>query len=194
MHKFVLSIMLSAGFLFLPLAVSADPQHGMGTGGGMGMMGGGMEAGGHGAMMGHGMEGCGMGMMGGGMMGLEQFSALNLTPDQRTKLNKIKLDLQKQHWALKGKTFDYQASLSDLWNADRPDPKKIGTVYGQLFDIRRQMIESSIDAMNKGLDILTKEQLDRFKQLKQRHNAGACPMQEEMQGHEMMHGHEMKDH
>ncbi len=186
MQQLVLGLVLSAGMLFAPLSVSADPQHGMGggMGGGMGMMECG-KAGGGCEMMGPGGGCCGGMMDGHGMMGLEHFSGLNLTPEQKAKLNKIKLDLKKQHWQLKGKTFDYQANLSDLWSADRPDPKKIGAVYGQLFDIRRQMIESSIDARNKARDILTKEQLEQLKQMKQ-HEAGGCPMNEEMHEHGMM--------
>ena len=186
MRYFVLSMFLSAGVLCLPSTSSADPPHQMG-GGSMGkMMGSGAGSCGSGPMMEGGSGGCGMMEHGGMGMGLEQFSKLNLNPDQRAKLNRIKLDLQKQHWSLKGKTFDHQANLQDLWNADRPDPKKIGAVYGQLFDIRRQMIESSVDAMNKARDLLTKDQVDQLKQMRQGGNPGDCPM------HEQMHQHEMK--
>jgi Spy/CpxP family protein refolding chaperone len=121
------------------------------------------------------MGGCGTGsgMMGmmdsheGDMADLDAFSMLNLTPDQKVKLNKIQLDLRKQHWALMGKNIDNKALLNELYAADRPDPKKIGQVYASIFDIRRQMIESRIDAMNRMKDVLTKEQLDKLKQLQQ---------------------------
>lgn len=72
--------------------------------------------------------------------------------------------------------------MYDLHAADRPDPKKIGAVYGAIFDIRRQMIESSIDAMNRARDILTREQQARFKQLRQGCMMGPSGRQEMMSG------------
>ena len=125
----------------------------------------------HDGRTGHGNDGGlrngGSGMMGmmdghdGDMADFEDFSLLNLTPDQKNKINKIQLDLRKQHWALMGKNIDNKALLNDLYAADRPDPKKIGQAYASIFDIKRQMIESRIEAMNRMKDVLTKEQLDK---------------------------------
>lgn len=190
MYKIACSIIVAAIFAVLPLPVSAqqqsspqqepmmDPQHmemmqqGQGMGGGMGMgMGGGagMAYGGRGD--GYCMEHPGSGMMDGrgrgGISLLAPFRALDLNPDQRTRINRIELDLRKQVWSIKGKTFDTQAQLYDLYAADRPDPKKIGAVYGQIFDARRQMIEAKIDAMNRARDVLNREQLAKLKQLQQ---------------------------
>lgn len=160
----VFSAILTASLLFLPVVVSAYGQgrmmdsDEMMCGRGMGMM-----------------DGCGMrgGMMEmmdgreGDMADFEAFRMLNLTPDQKNKMNKIQLDLRKQHWALMGKNIDNKALLNDLYAADRPDAKKIGQVYAFIFDIRRQMIESRIEAMNRMKEVLTKEQLDRLKQLRE---------------------------
>lgn len=175
MRKIILSFLLAAGLTILPAAVIAHGQDDMTDQGdmhgwmhehGMGMMGGG-----------GGMGGCGDGasMMDGynrGMMGLGPISMLDLTPDQRSKLNKIRYDLRKQHWAIMGKIIDEQAKLSDLYAADKPDPKKIGAVYGAIFDLRRQMIETQIDAMNRAKDILNKEQITKLKQLQQYRGMG----------------------
>jgi Spy/CpxP family protein refolding chaperone len=185
MYKLAWSIIVAAIFVILPLSASAQqqsspqqgpmmgPHHremmqGQGTGGGMGI-GSGMGMGGHG-------DGCCMehgGMMGGpgrgGMMLLGPLRQLDLNADQRTRVNRIELDLRKQLWSLKGKTLDTQAQLHDLYSADRPDPKKIGAVYARIFDVRRQMIEAKIDAMNRGRDVLNKEQLAKLKQMQQDH-------------------------
>ena len=102
-----------------------------------------------------------------GMASLGPLRMLDLNVDQRNRVNKIELDLRKQLWTLKGNTLDAQAQLYDLYAADRPDPKKIGAVYGKLFDVRRQMIEAKLDAMNRARDVLNKEQLEKLKQLRQ---------------------------
>ncbi len=180
MHKIVSTMIISAALLILPLIAGAQQQnrmaqenmpmmHGHGVGGGMGM---GMGPGG-GACMEHE----GMGMMGGrrmahGMMMLNSMRKLDLNPDQIAKVNKIELGLRKQLWELKGKTFDGQSQLYDLYAADRPDPKKIGAVYGQLFDIRRQMIEAQINAINQASDVLTKDQQAKFRQMQQQMMGG----------------------
>jgi SWI/SNF chromatin-remodeling complex subunit SWI1 len=122
--------------------------------------------------------GMGMGMMEGhgrdhGMGGLGPIWLLDLKPEQRIRLNKIQLDLRKQHWSLAGKNIDSQALLYDLYAAERPDPKKIGQVYAAMFDIRRQMIEAQIDASNRARDILTREQLEKLRLLKQEDGMGA---------------------
>lgn len=188
MHTPALSMILIAMMALLPLSVSAqsspqqepvDPHHmdmmqeqggtGMGTGGGMGMGDGPnaccMEEHGKGDSHGRGMMG-GAGR-GGGMTVLGPMRMLDLNPDQRTRINKIELDLRKQIYGLKGNTLDSQAQLYDLYSADRPDPKKLGAVYGRIFDVRRQMIEAKIDAMNRARDVLTKEQQAKLKQLQQ---------------------------
>jgi Spy/CpxP family protein refolding chaperone len=126
-----------------------------------------------------------------GMMGFGAMQSLNLAPDQRSKLNKIQNEARKQQWALMGRVLDERAKLYDLYAADRPDPKKIGPVYGAIFDIRRQMIETQIDAMNRAKDILNKEQLEKLKQLQQGGGSAAGGMPHGMM-HEMMEGHGSK--
>lgn len=174
MVRMLLALLLGAG-LFVAGPLWADPgEHGMsGCGGGM-----------HGMMDGHGMGmmdesgpgGCGCGddgdmhMAGPGQGmrgGFGRFLMPDLNQDQRSRLNRVQQDLRRQHWNLKGRIMDEQAKLYDLYAADRPDPKKIGAVYGAIFDIRRQMAETTIDAMNRARDILTKEQQARLKQLQQ---------------------------
>jgi Spy/CpxP family protein refolding chaperone len=171
MHKQVLSMIAAAIFTVLPFYASAQQNQMMeymhGHGGGMGesMYGICGEQGG----MGIGERG--VGMMGGrgkaGMLG--PLAMLDLNPDQRTRINRIELDLRKQIWALRGKTFDAQAQLQDLYSADRPDPKKIGALYAQIFDVRRQMAEATIDAMNRARDVLNKEQQAKLKAFQQSH-------------------------
>jgi Spy/CpxP family protein refolding chaperone len=177
-------LMLTASLVVFSPAVQAQEQSGMMDddmqgmmmggmdmmGGGMGMMGGQSMGGGMGMMGGQGMCGS-MGMMQGGMGPLRM---LNLTAEQRTKINAIHDSLRKEHWGIMGKMMDEQAKLRDLFDAEKPDTKKIGPVYDAIFSLRKQMILSRIDAVNRVREVLTKEQLDQLKQWHSSRWQGAC--------------------
>jgi Spy/CpxP family protein refolding chaperone len=125
-----------------------------GYGPGMGMMGGG---------------GMGYGMMGGG---LGPIWTLDLSDEQRGKINKIQDELHKKNWDTQGKIIEEGAKLRDLYAADTPDPKKISAVYERVFALKRQKIEASIDAHNRMRAVLTKEQQEQLKQWRR----GRAPM------------------
>ncbi len=134
-----------------------DFTGGYGYGMGPGMMGGGY------GMMGPGMmggDGHGyMGMMGAGALGM-----LDLTDEQRTKIEKIHIEERKQHLAVMGKMLDVQSKMRELYAADEPDPKKVGAVYGELAKLQQQMLETHVQASNQMQALLTKEQREQFKQ------------------------------
>jgi Spy/CpxP family protein refolding chaperone len=119
-------------------------------------------------MMGGGGMGYGMGMgcmQGRGMMGPGAFGGLDLTAEQRAKINKIQDDLRKQHWAMMGKMMDEQTKLRDLYNEEKLDAKKITAVSDSMHALRKQMIESRIDAFNRMREVLTKEQREQLTKL-----------------------------
>lgn len=163
MKKIAWSILGMAVIALLTSVVWAQGMGSMGMtddgdmpmmGSGMGMMGGGMGPGSCG-MMGNGM----------GMAGSGSFGKLDLTAEQRSKINKIQDDLRRQHWAVMGKIMDEQAKLRDLYAEDLLDAKKITAVSDAIHTLRKQMIESQIDAVNRMRDILTKEQREQFNKL-----------------------------
>lgn len=127
--------------------------------GGMGMKGGGM------GMMGRG--GMGMGMMGGGgMMGMGPIHRLDLSDDQRKKINAIQNDLRKHNWNLMGQIMDEKARLRDLYAADKLDGRAIGKVYDRIFKTKKKMIETGIEARNKQYDMLTDKQRNELKRFR----------------------------
>lgn len=140
-------------------------------------------------MMGHGhgmMGGYGEGMMGGhGMMmespRMHMVMSLNLSDDQRAKINKLSDALQHKNWDREGMIRDESAKLRDLYEADKRDPKAIGAEYQKIFDLKRQMIEDMVDTQNHVEELLTADQL---RQLKDMHH-GMGEMHHD--GHPMMH-------
>lgn len=175
-----LSFVCAATLTVLALSVSAQPQtpprEGPSPGWGPGMMGGygpgmmgrgsyGPGAGSYGpGMMGGGMMG---GMMGGygrgGMMGLGPLQALDLNNEQLGKINQIQDETRRKNWGVMGKLIDEQAHMRDLFLADKRDPAAIGKQAMKIADLRRQMLEASVDAHNRVEALLSKEQKDQLR-------------------------------
>lgn len=118
--------------------------------------------------MGPGMMGMGhMGMMGdpGMMGGMGPLHMLDLSDEQWAKIRTIQAGVRKQHWQAMGKIMDESSVLQELFAVDKPDSKKIGAVYDKIFALRRQMIESGIEAHNQIEAVLTKEQHEQLEQM-----------------------------
>lgn len=119
----------------------------------------------------HMMPGHG-GMM--GMMGTEammepdmhMLGALDLSDEQRSKINKLSDEFRHDNWARQGLMNDESAKLRDLYEADRRDAAAIGREYQKVFDIKRQMIEAYLDVQNRIEDVLTPEQRAKMKELR----------------------------
>ncbi len=141
---------------------------------GPGMMGGyggtGQGPYGPGMMRGQG-QGYGPGMMGGGMMGggmmggmgLGPLQALDLNEQQQTRINQIRDETRRKNWESMGKLMDEQARLRDLLAAEKRDPAAIGKQSMKLADLRRQLLEASIESHNRIEALLSKEQRDQLR-------------------------------
>ena len=128
--------------------------YGMGPGGmGMGMM---------------GMGDPGMGMMGGMGMGpgggMGPVWMLDLTDEQRNKIEKIHDDARRKNWDTYGKIMDEQSKLRDLYSGEIVDAKKAGAVYGNIAKLQQQAFETGIEAHNRVQAVLTKEQKEQLRQ------------------------------
>lgn len=158
-------------FGLIPASANADPDPeyspGMmmqGPGGyGPGMMGG------YGPGMMHGYGRGMMGRYGPSMMGgyghgmMMGYWSLNLNKEQRAKANQISDDMRKKHWELMGKMQEQSSSLRNLYEADKWEAREIGKAYQKVFDLKRQMIESSVEAHNQMEAVLTKEQREQLR-------------------------------
>ncbi|MBF3439865.1 Spy/CpxP family protein refolding chaperone [Burkholderia pseudomallei] len=158
----------SLGLPVAPAAPASDARAqtpcGRGDGMGPGMMGGGY---GRGMMGGYGM-GPGMmrgdGMGPGMMMGFGGWpSGLDLTSEQRAKINRIQDDTRKAHWALMGDMMDQQAKLRDLYDAPKRDGAAIDETSRAIGSLRQKMIDASVDTRKKMEAVLTSKQLDKLR-------------------------------
>lgn len=127
---------------------------------GQGMMGQGMM----GQGMGQDMMGHGYGMRGPGMMrGYGPMWLPDLKEDQQKKISAIYEELHKKRWDLMTKMQGEYATLRGLYAADPRDPAATGNQYRKISDLRRQMVELSVDAGNRMEAVLTKEQKERLR-------------------------------
>jgi Spy/CpxP family protein refolding chaperone len=117
--------------------------------------------------------GMGPGMMGGygpgygmgpGMMGWRNYRELNLSADQKSKITQIRQEMRTKQWALMGEMMDAQDSLQDLYDVDKQDAAAINKQYKEIEDLRRRMVDNSVDAHNRINSILTKEQRERLRE------------------------------
>jgi Spy/CpxP family protein refolding chaperone len=113
---------------------------------------------GPGMMGGYGM-GPGMGMGGGWGVGPQGLS--DLTPDQRSKINKIQDDTRRKHWELMGKVMEEQSRLRDLYDAPKRDADAITSSHKKISELQRKMYEESADAHKRMEAVLTKEQQEK---------------------------------
>ena len=118
----------------------------------------------------HGMMDWSGGMMGGhgimGRYGMHRYADLNLSAEQKSKIDKIRDDTRKKHWDLMGKMMDENVRLRELRNAEKPDPAAIGKQFAKIQDMQRQMLEQSVDAENRMEALLTKEQKEQFRKMR----------------------------
>lgn len=143
------------------------PMMGMGQMGGcrMGMMSmmGPMGMGRMGMMGPMGMGPMGMMSMMRGM-GMMQYM-LDLSGEQRNQMRDIHKDTRSKMWPLRDRMMEYNDDLYELYQQDTPDAGKVGDVYKNIFDIKRQMIELHVKARNRMFDVLTDEQKAQLEQM-----------------------------
>jgi Spy/CpxP family protein refolding chaperone len=163
-------------------AHSGTGAYGSGYGMGPGMMSG------HGMMHAPGMMG-GEGMMHGpGIMGMGPVWMLDLTGEQHVKINALRDELRKKRLATMGQIMGERGKLFEIYSADSLDAKKVGEVYGRIFDLRRQMIEAVIDTRNRTQALLTEEQRIQLDQWRHGWRAGPGMMGPGMMGPGPRHG------
>lgn len=90
---------------------------------------------------------------------------LDLSDEQRNKVNAVHDELHKKHLELMGRMHDQQTRLRDLYGVEPYDARKIGAAYGEMGNLRAQMVEAEVDALNRGVALLNPEQKARFKEL-----------------------------
>jgi Spy/CpxP family protein refolding chaperone len=180
LRKFaVIGTLLAAGTLGAT-AIAQGPGYGPGMMGGgpgygPGMMGGGGP--GYGPGYGPGMRGgggggygpgYGPGMRGGGGPGYgpgaSVLESLNLTDEQRDKIQVMQEENRQKNWATMGQLRTEMFALRRMYFADKVDPNAVAEQQKKVDELRRQMLKSRLESRNRVESLLTPEQRKQFRQ------------------------------
>jgi Spy/CpxP family protein refolding chaperone len=138
-------------------AILGGTAVGQGYGMGPGMMGGGYGAGygmGPGMMGGYGPgQGMGPGMMGGGYG--PGYAALNLTDEQRKKIDAIQEEVWSKQGELMGRMHAQSYRMHDFGKADDAAARK---AFDEMATAHKQMFETRLEARRRIDAVLTPEQ------------------------------------
>lgn len=131
----------------------------------------------YGLMMGSdmGMPMGNRGMMA-GHMGFGMLSTLNLSKDQQKQIDKLHDDMRKKHWNTMGEIMNLETKLRDEYQTDKPDPKAVGEIYDEISSLRKQIVVSRVETMNKVRDLLTDEQREKLSSRQRGYGWGGGPM------------------
>jgi len=126
-----------------------------GYGGGPGMMGG--YGGGPGMMGGYGGPG-----MGRGGWGLGGYGALDLTPEQRSKIGEIQDEFGRQQWALMSRMHDEGLRENQALRRGDVDENAARKAYDEMAAVRKQMFENSLQMRKRIDEVVTPEQRQKL--------------------------------
>jgi Spy/CpxP family protein refolding chaperone len=133
---------------------------GYGPGYGAGMMGGGRGFGPGGGYGSGGGFGPGRGGYGpGGML-----ESLNLTDEQRDKIQAIQEENRQKNWAAMGQTRAEMFKLRSLYNSEKLDANALAEQQKKVDELRRQLFKSRVESHAQVESVLTPEQKKVFRQ------------------------------
>jgi|YelNatPaOPRAMG01_1025707.scaffolds.fasta_scaffold231280_2 Spy/CpxP family protein refolding chaperone len=93
---------------------------------------------------------------------------LNLTQEQKTKLEALRKTHQEEMKGLRDKLQGLQKQLRDLRQDPKADPKKIESLIDDIFKLRATQMKAQIKHQGEVEKILTPEQKEKLAQAKQR--------------------------
>lgn len=101
--------------------------------------------------------------------------ALDLETDQVERLAEIQRQAASKLASLKADATKPRWTIRRELAKDRPDPGAANKAYATLFDLKRQMIRTRIETMNRMRDVLTDEQRQQWQAMR---SGGMCPAPE----------------
>jgi len=92
----------------------------------------------------------------------EQDKALNLTPEQKTKLNELRTKFRDENAQLIGTLVTKRIELRSLWSNPKADDKAIQDKEKELRDLKNQMRDKAVQMRLEARKILTPEQISKW--------------------------------
>jgi Spy/CpxP family protein refolding chaperone len=92
----------------------------------------------------------------------DQDKALNLTPEQKTKLNELRTKFRGENAQLIGAMVTKKIELQSLWSNPKADDKAIQDKAKEVRDLQNQMKEKAVLMRLEARKILTPEQISKW--------------------------------
>jgi len=93
---------------------------------------------------------------------VDHMKALNLTDDQKQKIEKLQFDHQKKVLGLKNQLGEKRAKLRTLTTADTPDTKAINALVDEMGALKTQLMKERVNMQLSIRALLTDEQKLKF--------------------------------
>jgi len=90
-------------------------------------------------------------------------ASLDLTAAQQKKVEDLRADYDRRIVDLQARLDVLRADMAELWSADRPDRKAILAKHREMDLVREQMREEGVDFRLAVMDLLTTDQLEKFR-------------------------------
>lgn len=88
--------------------------------------------------------------------------ALNLTPEQKTKLNELRTKFRGENAQLIGAMVTKKIELQSLWSNPKADDKAIQDKEKEFRDLKNQMRDKAVQMRLEARKILTPEQISKW--------------------------------
>jgi len=88
--------------------------------------------------------------------------ALNLTPEQKTKMDELRAKFREENAQLIGAMVTKKIELQSLWSNPKADDKAILDKSKEMRELRSQMMDKAIQMRLEARKILTPEQIARM--------------------------------
>jgi len=90
-------------------------------------------------------------------------ASLDLTAAQKKKVEELRADYDRRISDLQSRLDILRSDMAELWSAERPDRKAILAKHREMDVVREQMREEGVDFRLAVMDLLTTDQLGKFR-------------------------------
>ena len=96
--------------------------------------------------------------------GAGQLESLNLSDEQRDKIQVMQEENRQKNWTAMGQLRTEMFALRRMYYADKVDPNAVAEQQKKVDELQRQMLKSRLESRNQVEAVLTPEQRKQFRQ------------------------------
>lgn len=102
---------------------------------------------------------------GGGGFGGRILSELDLSKEQQTKIENLRIDMQKRTTQVRIELRQKRSELREMWQADHPDERALLAKQAEMDPLRQQVRAESIKFRVAAFEVLTPDQKTKLREI-----------------------------